>query len=163
MIQYDIPPPPQPRKRRTQYPFPSYRYVPGKHPHPFRHPQGHQMTHRSFCAHEEDWEHKAFLFAADLFDHGFWWEAHELWEQCWLQAEGHKKQCFQGLIQLCAALLKHHMGHTQARDRLFQRAKEKLYRSEEIGWILEHTLAQSEQFFYGGVAPNLDAFFSKSE
>ena len=163
MKKYDIPPPHNPPRRRTEYPFPSYRYIPGKHPHPFRHPQGHGMTHKHFSAKEENWENKAALFAADLFDHCYWWEAHELWEQCWLRAHGIQKQCFQGLIQLSAALLKHHMGHVSARDRLFKRAKEKLYHAEEIGWKVGQTLRQSEQFFYGGEVPNLDAIFSKSD
>ena len=160
----DIPAPQAPPQRRTAYLFPSYRYIPGRHPHPFRHPQGHQLTHQSFCAAEgADWERQAFLFAADLFDHCFWWEAHELWGHCWLRAKGQQKQCIQGLIQLSASLLKHHMGHIRARDRLFTRAKEKLHDSEAIGWTLKKTLQQSEQFFYGGDAPNLDAFFFKSD
>src|SRR5208283_3990514 len=38
-----------------------------------------------------------------------WGEAHEAWESLWARAEGTQRLFLQGLIQLAAALLKHHV------------------------------------------------------
>ncbi|HWE24365.1 MAG TPA: DUF309 domain-containing protein [Myxococcales bacterium] len=39
---------------------------------------------------------------ADLFDSGEFWEAHEAWEQAWLEEEGETRLFLQGLIQVAA-------------------------------------------------------------
>ncbi|WP_020674591.1 DUF309 domain-containing protein [Geopsychrobacter electrodiphilus] len=100
--------------RYTQRPFPAYRYLPF-HPdisHPRNDPQGH-----SYGAEDEylpqfvaaDWcDCEPYLYAVDLFNHGYWWEAHEAWEVVWLAAgrETLEGQFVQGLIQLAGAQLK---------------------------------------------------------
>ena len=164
MMKYDIPAPALKNRRRTTRSLPSYRYVPGLHPHPFRHPDGHMFKERHTFIKSEEWhKDEAFLFAADLFDHCFWWEAHEAWESCWLRATGIEKDCIQGLIQLSADLLKHHMGHTKARDRLFYRAQVRLQQSFQIGWDVDETINQVHRFFCGEEAPILGASFLKSD
>ena len=89
--------------------FPSYRYVPGLNPHPLRHEGGHRSPRPA--AREE-----ALLYARDLFDHRYLWEAHEVWEALWEDtAPGPERQVLQGLIQAAAFLLKRHMGHPAPR------------------------------------------------
>ena len=80
--------------RYTQRPFPSYRYLPYQSgatlPHPHNDPAGH-----SYHAEEEylppftpeDWRScELYLYGIDLFNHGYWWEAHEALEDVWLAA-----------------------------------------------------------------------------
>ena len=45
----------------------------------------------------------------DLYNFAYWWEAHESWEGLWHHAEGDYRLFLQGLIQISAALIKHHM------------------------------------------------------
>ncbi len=40
---------------------------------------------------------------ADLFNRGLYWEAHEAWEELWLELEDEPKLFVQGLIQVAAA------------------------------------------------------------
>ncbi|MBZ0270634.1 DUF309 domain-containing protein [bacterium] len=47
------------------------------------------------------------LFAVDLFNAGYYWEAHEAWEGLWRRAQGTPKLLLHGLIQAAAVLLKH--------------------------------------------------------
>ncbi|MFN0150586.1 MAG: DUF309 domain-containing protein [bacterium] len=67
--------------------FPPYAYITGRAPHPRRDPRGH-----SFGAPEPPpaafdvarWrECDDYLFGVDLFNHGYYWEAHEAWEGLW--------------------------------------------------------------------------------
>jgi predicted metal-dependent hydrolase len=47
------------------------------------------------------WE--ALARGADLFNRGLHWEAHEAWEELWLELEDEPKVFVQGLIQVAAA------------------------------------------------------------
>jgi hypothetical protein len=127
------PPPPQ---RLPEWPLPPYRFVPGLNPHPFRNPAGHAYTDGSppqeapwdpHCRWQED---RDWLRGLDLFDHRYWWEAHEVWEAIWHQvARGSPtRELIQGLIQAAAALLKSHLGQTKASERLLARATVRLER-----------------------------------
>ena len=100
--------------RYTREPFPAYRYLPFRsdNPHPRRDPAGHSYGKKEEYLpdfKEEDWQDcHPYLYGVDLFNYGYWWEAHEAWEAVWLAAGqdtpvGH---FIQGLIQLAAAQLK---------------------------------------------------------
>ncbi|WP_309572384.1 DUF309 domain-containing protein [Deinococcus sp.] len=59
----------------------------------------------------------AFLAGAALFNAGQWWEAHEVWEVPWAQADGERRHFLQALILLAAALHKRwHHGSTTHRN-----------------------------------------------
>ena len=114
----DIPDPGDRRlPRYSQRPFPAYRYVPGLHPHPQRDPAGHSYQPRPTLARHapwrpQDWQAlEDWLYGVDLFNHFFFWEAHEAWEGLWAVAPRATPPSLvlQGLIQIAAALLKTHM------------------------------------------------------
>jgi hypothetical protein len=97
-------------------PFPPYTYVPGRTPHPFSDPQGHRHQLQSqppSPPDPESWQRsRPFLYGVDLFNHGFYWEAHETWEGLW-HAAGRKgviADFLKGLIHLAAAGVKHKEG-----------------------------------------------------
>jgi len=130
-----IPAPGSPPMRRIEsIQLPDYRFVPGVNPHPFRHPDGHMYTDGS-SPKEEHWDEgmdwrkdPRFLYAADLFDHRYYWEAHEQWEALWHFAspDGDTKAVLQSLIQIAAAMLQHHMGSSRGASSLLGRASERL-------------------------------------
>src|SRR5207237_9423037 len=64
---------------------------------------------------------------AELFNRGLYWEAHEAWEELWLELEDEPKLFVQGLIQLAAA---YHKAAVQMQPRgcvkLHRSALEKL-------------------------------------
>jgi Domain of unknown function (DUF309) len=61
--------------------LPPYAYLPGKKPHPVRDPTGHSYHVEPIpVAAEASLGSDAFLWGLDLFNHGYYWEAHEAWE-----------------------------------------------------------------------------------
>jgi hypothetical protein len=62
--------------------LPPYAYLPGKNPHPVRDPTGHGYQALPVAA-EAPLGSDAFLWGLDLFNHGYYWEAHEAWEGLW--------------------------------------------------------------------------------
>ena len=110
--------------RYTTRPFPRYRYIPGRSPHPVRDPDGHSFGHgpaplEAFAA--EDWPSCVeYLYGIDLFNNRYWWEAHESLEQCWVAA-GRTTETglfLQGLIQIAVACLKFEQGFTDVAQRM---------------------------------------------
>lgn len=57
---------------------------------------------------------RAFRWGVDLLNHGFAWEAHEVWEARWREAAGDERRLLQGLIQLAAARLASALGRSDA-------------------------------------------------
>ena len=121
------------KRYSPEVPFPPYRHLPGVTPHPIRDPLGH-----SYGIEEEIdenplspdmWrQNEAYLYGVDLYNFSYWWEAHEAWEGLWHQTEDTYRLFLQGLIQLSASLIKHHMRmlrplrtlSTAGRDKLRQ-------------------------------------------
>ena len=64
--------------------------------------------------------HPAFLFGIDLFNNGYFWEAHEVWEPCWmaLAPNSRERTGCQALIQGANACLKLRFGWRKAFLRL---------------------------------------------
>lgn len=97
--------------RRT---FPSYRHIPGLTPHPIKDPAGHSYgideSTEPLVLSPEAWRtNEDYLYGVDLYNFAYWWEAHESWEGLWHHAEDDYRLFLQGLIQISAALIKHHM------------------------------------------------------
>jgi uncharacterized protein len=100
----------------AKHALPPYSYVSGVTPHPTSDPRGH-----SFGVHAEPAEpleetsfrsNATYLYAIDLFNHGFYWEAHEAWEALWHAAgrRGATADFLKGLIKLAAAGVKVRQG-----------------------------------------------------
>ncbi len=60
--------------------LPSYAYLPGKNPHPVRDPAGHSYKVEPPVPAEASLDSDIFLWGLDLFNHGYYWEAHEAWK-----------------------------------------------------------------------------------
>lgn len=94
-------------------PLPRYAFVPGRTPHPRSDPAGHSYGHSGpppEPLEPERWSDSvAYLYGFDLFNAGFYWEAHESWEGLWLAAgrRGAIADTLKALIQLAAAGVKH--------------------------------------------------------
>jgi uncharacterized protein len=97
-------------------PLPPYAYVPGLFPHPVRDPAGHSHGVPHPAPPPVDparwWESPDYLFGIDLFNFGFYWEAHEAWEGLWHAAgrSGEVADFLKGLIQMTAAGVKVRQG-----------------------------------------------------
>lgn len=113
-----------------EFSFPPYAFVPGRHPHPVRDPEGHSFGQ------EEDplppperqqiLEHPQFHFGVDLFNHGYYWEAHEVWEGLWHACgrRGELADFLKALIKLAAAGVKAREGNPAGVIRHAERARE---------------------------------------
>jgi len=105
--------------------LPPYAYLPGKNPHPVRDPTGHSYHVEPIpVAAEASLSSDAFLWGLDLFNHGYYWEAHEAWEGLWQVADrdGTLRTLFKGLILLSAAGVKIRERKNAAAQRHAKRA-----------------------------------------
>lgn len=69
-----------------------------------------------------------YLYGVDLFNHGYYWEAHEAWESLWHAAgrTGVVANFLKGLIKLAAAGVKSREGNAQGVRRHTERGIELL-------------------------------------
>ena len=119
-------------------PFPPYRFVPGKSPHPFAHEggwgRGLERSVLPFLA-RDAWEtNAAYLCGIDFFNRGWWWEAHEVWEELWHVVEGKdavQHDLLKGLIQLAACALNRERASDSGAARLLGTACNFLQRAED--------------------------------
>jgi uncharacterized protein len=94
-------------------PLPAYTYVPGgPWPHPKRLAEQHSKTRsapeNNQAGAQDSWWQDTFRRAAALFNAGYYWEAHEVWEELW-HVEGRRgpaADVLKGLIKLAAAGVK---------------------------------------------------------
>ena len=71
-------------------------------------------------------DHPDFRFGVDLFNHGYYWEAHEVWEGLWHACgrKGTLADFLKGLIRLAAAGVKAREGNPTGVIRHARRAEE---------------------------------------
>jgi len=121
-----IPPPRELPERFCGRPFPPYRFVPGRCPHPHRDPAGHGVGIAPSTPPNEAWR-----YGVDLFNARFYWEAHEAWEAVWRTAErgSHAYLATKGMIQITASLLTLYMCRSDASRNLASRGVELLERA----------------------------------
>src|SRR6476661_8020059 len=100
-------------------PLPPYSYVTGLFPHPTRDPLGHSFGNSAPASAPVDpsnWSaSRAYLVGCDLFNLGYYWEAHETWEGLWHACgrRGMTADFLKGLIKLAAAGVKAREGRRQ--------------------------------------------------
>ena len=149
---------PAPPRLAPDRPLPPYAYQPGRNPHPVRDPGGHSFGKEPDEPDAPDptrWrECGDYLYGIDLFNHGFYWEAHEAWEGLWhaLGRRGVTATYVQALINLAAAGFKARWGNVrgvranaQTAARLFESAARQLgpdsgrYMGLEVRVLLQWT------------------------
>ncbi len=102
-----------PQRYAPDRPLPPYTFVPGRSPHPSSDPAGHSFGHTPETPDAltaQTWPtNRTYLYGIDLFNNGFYWEAHETWEALWHRAgrKGTTADFLKALIQLAAAGVKH--------------------------------------------------------
>jgi predicted metal-dependent hydrolase len=93
-------------------PLPPYTHIPGRTPHPLSDPRGHSFgaaPNRPDAPDPDHWQIcRPYLYGLDLFNHGYYWEAHEIWEGLWHACgrAGENADFLKGLIKLAAAGVK---------------------------------------------------------
>lgn len=110
--------PPPVSRYAPDVPLPAARFVPGEGPRPTfdfalrgaLHGVASPHAAAPLCA--ANWRNNTrFLFACDLFNHGYFWEAHEAWEELWHEVtEARTRDLLQTLILIAAAHLKDRIG-----------------------------------------------------
>ena len=112
--------------------FPTYAFVPGRHPHPVTDPRGHSFGHPQIVPEPLNSQSPGtsieFLTAVDLFNAGYYWEAHETWEELWIVAgrKGELADFLKSLIKMAAAGVKAREGQINGVQRHARRAVELL-------------------------------------
>jgi len=136
--------------RYTDVPLPPYRYRPGEHPHPTAHrdgysyrPPGAPAPNVRYRAPEQWRQSRDYLYGCDLYNHAYWWEAHEAWEGLWQLTDktGVQGRFLQGLIQVSACHLKAEIGHWRGVGNLRARS----------GRYLEFVLAGIDESTFMGL------------
>ena len=102
---------PSRHERYSARPLPASRHVPGRGPRPEGGPGD-----------------DAFRHGVDLFNNGYWWEAHEAWEAVWmgLAPNSAQRHGIQAMIQVANCFLKIAMGQGRA-ARLIRADIERLF------------------------------------
>ena len=100
-------------------PFPPYKFLPGKHPHPNKEGGYRFQEKEPECSPIEKYDpltNEDYLYSLDLFNHGYYWEAHVWWEAMWNahNRQGPMADLLKGLIKLAAAGVKEELGQTEA-------------------------------------------------
>lgn len=93
--------------------LPAYAYIPANGlPHPLRDPRGHSHGRKRVSPPAltlENWStHRNYLMGLDLFNYGYYWEAHEEWDRLWKSSgpESLVGKFLKGLVKLSAAGVK---------------------------------------------------------
>ena len=108
--------------------LPPYTFIPGHWPHPCCTPEGHSYGVESPEAQpliSETWQScTSYTRGLVLFNAGYYWEAHELWEDVWkaLNRRGPMAELLKGLIKLAAVGIKIRQGRPNAACSLLRRA-----------------------------------------
>jgi len=125
--------------------FPAYAFIPGRNAHPTRSPEGHSYRAQeaepalTTLSHDRWRENREYLWGTDLYNHGYFWEAHEIWEGLWQSARHDNDSCqatfLRGLIQCAAACLKILMNQPQGLQKLSRRGVEQLQRVRQAAGL----------------------------
>ncbi len=138
-------------------PFPPYSYVTGRFPHPTRDSAGHSFGAAPVHPSRPDPNHwrdcRAYLFGVDLFNFGYYWEAHEVWEGVWHACgrTGSAADFFKGLIKLAAAGVK-------AREGRPSGVRSHAGRSAELFRQIAGQLPAGHERYFGLPLPQLIGF-----
>ncbi len=119
-------------QRYSKISFPKRRYLPGQGLHPDKDPQGSHIPEIPYSQIKfsfESWQKsEQYLYAIDLFNYQYFWEAHEVLEGLWVEIgrETTAGVFLQGIIQVSAALLKEVQSNHKSALRLADKGLLKL-------------------------------------
>jgi len=82
-----------------------------------------------------------FAAGVRLFNHGNFFEAHDVWEQVWKNVEGEDKTFYQGLIQAAAALLHVQRGNSVGAISVYLKSRP---RAPRLAWPCKADVRRSE-------------------
>lgn len=139
-----------------EIPFPPYAFVSPHWPHPHADARGHSHGRKAPPSAPLDparpHESRDFLFGIDLFNYGYYWEAHEAWEGLWHAAgrRGLSAELLKGLMKLAAAGFKVRQGiaagvriHGERAARHFRAVREATAAARFAGIDVEELEARS--------------------
>jgi hypothetical protein len=137
--------------------LPARRHIPGSATVPDRAPLDavkaltpRRVTHATWR------EAPAYAYGLHLYAHGFFWEAHEVWEAVWLATapNSQERHLLAGLIQLANASLKLEMAQPKAALRLLRASQDHLAecRNSSLLGLDPGALARDVGAFAGRVA-----------
>lgn len=112
--------------------FPAYTHIPSVTPHPINNPRGHSFQLSHIPCETPQWttlpNHRHFQCGLELFNAGYYWEAHESWEGVWNAAgrQGLVADYVKGLIKIAAAGVKLWEGSSDGARKHLARAEELL-------------------------------------
>lgn len=138
-------------------PLPPYSYVTRLWPHPLRDPQGHSYSSHAppiadFRA--EAWRDcEAYLWGIDLFNNGYYWEAHESWEAVW-HAAGRRGTS----ADFCKALIKLAAAGVKAREGLSNGVLRHAIRCQQLLEAVSLQRDDAQRSFMGLSLPELRSF-----
>ncbi len=134
--------------------FPPYAFTGFPQPHPVNDPRGHSWGHEEEPAdalEEFSWsDNEEYLYGFDLFNFGYYWEAHEAWEAVWIASgkKGPIAEFLKGLIKMTAAGVKARNGqtvgvqkHSEKAVEHFEKAAEGLNKNQFAGFTFQELQA----------------------
>ena len=148
-------------------PLPPYTFIPGHWPHPSCTPEGHsyglQPVPATALAPETWYDCVAYRRGIVLFNAGYYWEAHELWEDVWkaLGRTGTMAELLKGLIKLGAVGIKIRQGRPKAAQSLLRRSREhfesvaRSHGDEVAGLALKQLIAWA--YLFSSTLPTVQA------
>ncbi len=100
-------------------------------------------------------ENEDFLFGIDLFNAGYFWEAHTYWERLWKVEEGSAelRRFLRAIIQTAAACLKVRMGRKAGARKLLDRAKLESFEGRVLGIDAPALAEEARRFVEDGGEP----------
>ncbi len=124
-------------QRYCDVPLPRRRYVPGREPHPRHRTDPHlpELPRDAAPLNARSWPGStAYRYAIDLFNHEYFWEAHEVLEGLWADVDRTSPtgRFLASLIQLSAGLLKESPSLHAGAQRLLARALPGLRSSSRV-------------------------------
>ena len=95
-------------------------------------------------------ENDDFLFGVDLFNAGYYWEAHTSWERLWaVEDDPELRRFLQSIIQTAAACLKVRQGQKAGARKLMEKARLEAFGGPLLG-IDARALARDAASFVEG-------------
>jgi hypothetical protein len=120
--------------------FPSYRYVEGVNPHPYKNAEGHSYGIENTVPMPltfDNWQHhEDYFWGIDLYHQGFLWESCITWEGLLelCERDSYEANFLQGLILNSAAILKSYTGDMVATLGKSQAARWRMARIRQSGY-----------------------------